>query len=59
MSNNFTGLVLGTANSNYVIQASTNLVDWTALTTNSSPSGILNFVDTNASGLIQRFYRAR
>jgi len=58
-STNFTGLLLGAANSSYIIQASTNLTDWVALTTNSSPSGIINFIDTNASGFIQRFYRAQ
>ncbi|HUI05467.1 MAG TPA: polysaccharide lyase family 7 protein [Verrucomicrobiae bacterium] len=58
-SNYFTGLLLGAANSSYVIQASTNLTDWVGLTTNSSPSGVINFIDTNAPGFIQRFYRAR
>ena len=58
-SNNFVGLLLGIANSSYVIQASTNLVDWVELRTNISPSGIINFTDPNASGFTQRFYRAR
>ena len=57
-SNNFTGLLLGAANANYIVQASTNLADWVALSTNTSPSGIINFTDTNASDFIQRFYRA-
>jgi hypothetical protein len=38
----------------YVIQASTNLVQWRSLQTNHSP---FNFVDPNASQFPRRFYR--
>ena len=38
----------------YVVQASTNLVDWVSLTTNISP---FNFVDRDAGRFQQRFYR--
>ena len=38
----------------YVIQASTNLVQWRSLQTNHSP---FSFLDTNASQLPHRFYR--
>jgi hypothetical protein len=58
-SNDFAALLLGVAESNYVIQTSTNLTEWTVLTTNSSPSGIIDLIDTNAPGFRQRFYRAR
>ncbi len=37
-----------------VIQASTNLVDWIPVQTNTTP---FTFVDTNASSFKQRFYR--
>ena len=57
--NDFTALLLGAAESNYVIQASTNLTEWIALTTNSSSNGIIDFLDTNALAFPQRFYRAR
>jgi len=44
----------------YVVEASTNLADWTRLAvlprTNSDPAPLL-FHDTNAAGLSQRFYR--
>src|SRR5258708_38658162 len=38
----------------YVIQASTNLVQWRSLQTNPSP---FSFLDTNASQFPRRFYR--
>jgi hypothetical protein len=49
--------VTGTAGSNYVVQALTNLSgsNWVSLQTNSAPFG---FVDTNSVGFPQRFYRA-
>jgi len=46
----------GTAGSNYVIEASTNLTDWTPLATNTSP---FTFADTNAVNVPLQFYRAR
>lgn len=54
------------AGSNFVVVASTNLAmpltNWTSLATNSTPTGIFNFADTNGVGLTnnwpQRFYRA-
>jgi endonuclease/exonuclease/phosphatase family metal-dependent hydrolase len=47
----------GTAGSNYIVQASTNLSasDWVSLLTNAAPFG---FVDANAGLFPQRFYRA-
>jgi hypothetical protein len=39
----------------YVVEASTNLVNWTILETNAAP---FDFVDTNAVNLSRRFYRA-
>ena len=49
--------VTGSTNSNYVVQASTNLSasNWVSLLTNASP---FTFVETNASGYPKRFYRA-
>jgi len=46
----------GAAGSNYVVEASTNLTDWTPLETNTSP---FTFTDTNAVNLPLEFYRAR
>jgi hypothetical protein len=54
----FSATLLGVAGSNYVLQTTTNLINWTPIATNSSPNGIINFTATNApSG--QRYYRAR
>jgi len=41
-----------------IIEGSSNLIDWTPIYTNTAPTGPLNFIDTNAAGLRQRFYRA-
>ena len=43
----------------YDIQASSNLIDWITIGTNSPFTGTLNFIDTNAPTLDHRFYRAR
>jgi hypothetical protein len=47
--------VNGPAASPYVIFASTNLINWVALTTNTAP---FIFTDTNSSNYSQRFYQA-
>lgn len=39
----------------YVVQASTNLVNWVPMQTNTAP---FTFVDTNAGKFLQRFYRS-
>ena len=44
--------------STYIIQASTNLRDWTPISTNSGLTGSVVFTDTNAANFSQRFYRA-
>jgi hypothetical protein len=51
----FTLTVTGTPETNYVVQASSNLADWVSIQTNASP---FTFVDTNAGQFNQRFYRA-
>jgi hypothetical protein len=48
---------VGAPGSNYVLQASTNFVNWTALVTNPATTNILNFIDVNASAYPARFYR--
>jgi hypothetical protein len=50
----FSFLVSGNPGSNYVVQASTDLVHWTSITTNTAP---FTFVDTNTAAFCQRFYR--
>lgn len=50
--------LVGSANSNYVLQASSDLVHWQSLATNNSPNGLWNFSDPGSSGAPFRFYRA-
>lgn len=50
----FSFTVSGTSGSKYVVQASTNLVNWVSLQTNTSP---FSFVDANARQFSRRFYR--
>jgi hypothetical protein len=42
----------------YVVQTSSNLSQWTALTTNYPANGSFNFVDTPPPGSPRRFYRS-
>jgi hypothetical protein len=46
--------ITGVANSQYVVQASTDLVHWVALQTNVAP---FNFVDSNTTQFSHRYYR--
>ena len=47
--------VTGRAGYQYVVQASTNLVNWVCIATNTAP---FDFVDLDSSQFSQRFYRA-
>ncbi|MDD5139381.1 MAG: immunoglobulin domain-containing protein [Verrucomicrobiales bacterium] len=47
--------IAGVDGLSYAIQSSTNLTDWTAIATNTSP---FNFLDTNADVFPQRFFRS-
>ncbi len=51
----FTINVTGATGQSYAVQASTDLVNWVALQTNTAP---FTFTDTNADQFSQRFYRA-
>lgn len=50
--------ILGQPGLTYVIEVSTNLVNWTPIFTNTTLDGVLNLTDTGAAGAGQRFYRA-
>ncbi len=56
----FNATLLGMANTNYLIQASTNLAsaNWLTLATNKSPFGIISITDTNIKNFPGRYYRA-
>jgi hypothetical protein len=47
-----------TDGSNFCLQVSTNLVDWTSVCTNTVVKGSAQFVDPEAGNLDHRFYRA-
>lgn len=49
----------GPSGSNYVIEASTDLNNWTPIATNAAPTGTVSYIDTDASKYPNRFYRAR
>lgn len=51
--------VYGDNNSRWALDATTNLVNWTALKTNSVSGAYFEHVDNTAAGLPRRFYRAR
>ena len=57
-ANQFSFTLTGTAGTNYVVQANTNLLstNWISLTTNAAP---FTFIQSNASAFSQRFYRAK
>jgi hypothetical protein len=47
----------GVSGINYVLQATTNLIDWTSLTTNQASNNFLDLLDPNALDFSRRFYR--
>lgn len=53
----FTFSVTGPLGPDYVIRATTNLVDWTDLATNAAPVTPFNHTDVNAGLFGSRFYR--
>jgi hypothetical protein len=50
--------LIGVANTNYVVQASTNLTTWAPIATNSSSTGLWVFTDAQSTNFAKRFYRA-
>lgn len=51
--------LLGNSNQTYLIEASTNLVDWPALTNLLATNALTPFIDGTSPGMTNRFYRAR
>ena len=49
--------LLGARGSNYVLEASTDLVTWTPLSTNTAPTNVFKLFDPKASSFPFRFYR--
>jgi len=56
---NITAQLAGVAGQTYVIQASTDMIHWTAISTNvADVGGAVSLVDSNAVAYPSRFYRA-
>ncbi len=47
----------GSSGQTYVLQASTNLVNWVPVATNIAPAGIFEMTDPDAANFQSRFYR--
>src|SRR6185312_9097871 len=47
----------GAPGGNYVLQASTNLLDWIPISSNTATTNLLNLFDTNANNFPSRYYR--
>lgn len=59
LTNGFGFAVVGQSGLSYVIEVSTNLVQWTPILTNPpTTNGVIPFVDTNVPASGQKFYRA-
>ncbi len=56
-SNRFRLTVTGSAPQGFVIQGSTNLVNWTPLVTNSLTGGKFDYTNVSLTNLTRRFYR--
>jgi uncharacterized repeat protein (TIGR03806 family) len=50
---------LGAPGNSYVLEASTNLTDWTPLLTNLATTNVFNLVDPDATNFPYRFYRVQ
>jgi hypothetical protein len=59
LSSGFRLLLEGVSNRNYVVEASTDLIIWSAIQTNRLSASSVAFLDTAATNLPSRFYRAR
>ncbi len=50
---------IGVPGSNYVLQATTNFINWTPLSTNQAITNLLNLLDPAASNYPYRYYRVQ
>jgi hypothetical protein len=57
ISNGCTMRIVGQRSTAFIVQYSTNLVEWNSLATNTPPTGIWDFVTTNAAACPYCFYR--
>jgi PA14 domain-containing protein/chitobiase/beta-hexosaminidase-like protein/Big-like domain-containing protein len=47
----------GMVSSNYILQATTNLINWTPISTNMATTNLFNLIDPAATNFPHRFYR--
>ena len=59
VANQFGFDISGNSNQVVIVEASTNLVSWTALATNTLGAGPLHFSDPGSTNFQRRFYRAK
>lgn len=60
LSNGFHLTLLGPAGTNYLIEATTDLIDWVPLTTNRTQTGLLEYLDARpVASRPRQLYRAR
>jgi len=57
-TNGFNMMLAGSVNSNYLIEASTDLVNWTPIVYLTSTNSSFYFTDPSATNFNRRFYRA-
>ncbi len=57
-SGRFLTTLVGVTNANYVVEASTNLINWSVIGTNRSSAGLISIIQSNAAAT-HRFFRAR
>jgi hypothetical protein len=48
---------VGTTGSNYILEASTNFINWTPLSTNQATTNVFDVFDPQATNFPHRFYR--
>jgi hypothetical protein len=57
-NNTFEIQLSGSAGASYVLEATTNLMDWIPISTNPAGGSLFDLVDPGASNYSYRFYRA-
>ncbi|MGD0263191.1 MAG: hypothetical protein ABSD29_25785, partial [Verrucomicrobiota bacterium] len=54
----FTFTIAGTTGLAYLVEVTTNLVEWSPLSSVSNETGQADFIDSTSSNSVSRFYRA-